>query len=57
MEKMVTKMFGVHNIYAAGANDRDAEAKSGARRAIAHVDADSHIRLMHFVPLESILQR
>jgi len=55
MEKMVTKMFGVHNT--AGANDRDAEAKSGARRAIAHVDADSHIRLMHFVPLESILQR
>ncbi len=57
MEKMVTMMFNVRNTHTAGANDRDAEAAIGARRAIAHVDVDSHIRLMHFAPLESILQR
>ena len=54
---MVTMMFNVRNTHTVGANDLDAEAKIGARRAIAHVDADLHIRLMHFALLESILQR
>jgi hypothetical protein len=56
MEKMVM-MFNVSNTHAAGASDRHAEIKIGARSAIVNVDADSHIRLMHFAPLESILQR